>query len=241
MSWIDIFRRRWVRTTGREAHSRIGFWTFKLTPIRLALWRSACSAARAHARGRLLDAGAGTLLYKEMLSALVDEYISADPYSDHVALDRKDDVKELGFPDRSFDTVFCNQVLEHVDDPLAALREAHRVLRPGGTLILGVPFYFYLHGLPHDYFRFTEPGVRRLLSQAGFEALEIRAAGGYFSACVEPLNIAFTALGLCLPVWRDGVNAVNFALFVAPAWALDKVLATHRWFPCIYMAVARRP
>lgn len=74
--------------------------------------------------------------------------------------------------DNSFDCVFCSGVLEHVDDHLAALREMQRILKPKGLFLLGVPFRQGLHLAPHDYWRFTEYGIRYLLREY-FEILEI--------------------------------------------------------------------
>ena len=68
----------------------------------------------------------------------------------------------------SFDAVFCSGVLEHVPRPRAALREIARVLKPGGALLLGLPFRQPLHMPPNDYWRFTEYGIRELLSE-GFQ------------------------------------------------------------------------
>lgn len=64
----------------------------------------------------------------------------------------------------AYGAVFCHSVLEHVDEPWAALREISRILAPGGVLILGVPFQYGIHRAPHDYWRFTEYGVRYMLS-----------------------------------------------------------------------------
>jgi SAM-dependent methyltransferase len=54
---------------------------------------------------------------------------------------RHEDVERLSFADNSFDLVVSNDVLEHVVNPVQALREAYRILRPGGTLLITVPFY----------------------------------------------------------------------------------------------------
>lgn len=63
----------------------------------------------------------------------------------------------------SFDAVFCSGVLEHVDDCHAAVAECHRVLKPGGVFLVGVPFNQKIHRAPLDFWRFTEFGVRYLL------------------------------------------------------------------------------
>ena len=68
-------------------------------------------------------------------------------------------------PDKSFDCVFCSGVIEHVDDYSAALKEITRILKPGATLLLGLPFRQALHMAPSDYWRFTEYGVKFLLQQ----------------------------------------------------------------------------
>lgn len=75
-------------------------------------------------------------------------------------------------PDESFDCVFCSGVLEHVDDYLSALREMTRILKPGGILLLGLPFRQALHMAPHDYWRFTEHGIRYML-QDDYEILDL--------------------------------------------------------------------
>ena len=60
------------------------------------------------------------------------------------------DIRGLGLPDRRFDLVLATDVIEHVDDDLAALRELRRVLRPGGYLLLTVPAFHLLWGLQDD-------------------------------------------------------------------------------------------
>lgn len=75
--------------------------------------------------------------------------------------------------DASYDCVYCSGVLEHVDDYQAGLREITRVLKPGGVLLLGLPFRQGLHREPYDFWRFTEYGLRYLL-QDDYEILELQ-------------------------------------------------------------------
>lgn len=63
----------------------------------------------------------------------------------------------------SIDGVICTQVLEHVANPESLISEIERVLKPGGKLILTVPFLWQQHEKPYDFTRFTSFGLRRLL------------------------------------------------------------------------------
>jgi len=75
--------------------------------------------------------------------------------------------------DATYDCVFCSGVLEHVDDYEAGMREITRILKPRGTLLLGLPFRQTLHLAPTDYWRFTEFGIRVLLDRHGYRAEEV--------------------------------------------------------------------
>jgi SAM-dependent methyltransferase len=71
-------------------------------------------------------------------------------------------------------------VLEHLEEPEAAIRECHRVLRPGGTAIYTVPFIWHLHEEPRDFFRYSKYGLRYLFEKVGFEIVELRALSGFW-------------------------------------------------------------
>lgn len=86
-------------------------------------------------------------------------------------------------PDRTFDVVICEQVLEHVVDPWRATETLHELCRPGGHLIVSTPFLVKLHKEPEDYWRFTPDGMRLLLERAGFEVLKVRSWGN--ERCVQ--------------------------------------------------------
>jgi len=78
----------------------------------------------------------------------------------------------LPFADASFDLVTSLDVVEHIEDDVAALRELHRVLRPGGLLLVAVPAFGFLWGdqdeISHHFRRYTDASLRRALDGAGF-------------------------------------------------------------------------
>lgn len=94
-------------------------------------------------------------------------------------------------PDASFGSVVCIELLEHVEEPERVIREIHRILRPGGLLILTVPFAVMIHERSNqtDYWQFTPSGLRYLL-QKRFRDVIIRTTG----ESVAPLNVMATAL-----------------------------------------------
>ena len=86
-------------------------------------------------------------------------------------------------PERTFDVVICEQVLEHVRDPWAAARTLRSLCRPGGHLIVSTPFLIKIHDEPADYWRFTVAGLRLLLEAADLEVLSVSSWGN--RACVR--------------------------------------------------------
>jgi SAM-dependent methyltransferase len=75
--------------------------------------------------------------------------------------------------DESFDIIVCTEVLEHTLQPFDAIKELHRILKKGGTLLLSTPFNFRIHGPLPDCWRFTEHGLLSMLKD--FEKITINA------------------------------------------------------------------
>ena len=237
---IKLFKENWKKITSRETDANENFWTWKLTPIRYGMSIEIRKLIEQYVKGNTLDIGAGNLLYKKRLLNKCSSYTSCDKYSNHSNIDDLFDIKKLGYKSNLFETVFCNQVLEHVDDTQQAIKEIKRVLKPNGVLILGTPFYFYLHSLPNDYFRFSNEGIKKILKDQKFKIIYQQSICGYFSALVEPLNILFSFCGLRLPIFQTLVNLINFCFLVIPFFYLDRLLKTNRFYPCIYFTVAKK-
>ena len=154
---------------------------------------------------------------------------------DYGKLDAIADLTALPFPCACFRAAINIVTLEHVKEPLAALREIERTLAPGGTLLIVVPHEWEVHQSPHDYFRYTRHGMAHLFRSAGFKQFSIEPVGGYFRLLARRLlnGLQFFP-GLLFPV---------AALFLVPPALLLPFfdpLDRERNFTLGYICVARK-
>jgi SAM-dependent methyltransferase len=213
----------------------------RVSPALAGLVDALVPRLRAHAKGRFLDAGCGTQPFRPVVADQVDRYLGFDIEARGVALDYTGSVEDMHeVPDASVDTLLCSEVLEHVPHPASALSELARVLAPGGTLLVTVPFLARLHEEPHDYYRYTRHGLRTLLDEAGFEVDEIVETGSLASFLGHQVSLVL--LGLTWHRrWLGRVAArLNHLLVVRPAQALDRRGGMARLLPLGYVVVARR-
>jgi SAM-dependent methyltransferase len=158
---------------------------------------------RTSARGLVLDIGSADGRAREWLENC--EYIALDypTTAVHMYGTRPDvfaDGAKLPFLDATFDTVLLLEVLEHVADAPAVLDEIARVLKPGGRLLLSVPFLYPLHDAPHDYRRYTAPGLEAAIRGSGLAAMPAQARNGGFEAAAMLASIACAEAALS--AWR---------------------------------------
>lgn len=164
-----------------------------------SIWRD-LRPALASVRGTLVDAGCGASPYRQLVPANTT-YVGLDleRASEEFGYDVAD-VRRFGadgswpVDDGGADVVLSTETLEHVPDPGAFLAEAFRVLRPGGQLVLTVPFAARWHYVPYDYWRFTPSALTMLLEGAGFDDVFITARGN------ERTVACYKVLALLLPV-----------------------------------------
>jgi len=164
-------------------------------------------------KGAVLDIGAGPQPYRDLLyRSGVKRYVALDwVKSLHgMGMDVAADVAGLPFVGESFDGVLCTQVLEHCPDPARALAEVARVLRPGGRLLISVPFLFQVHELPWDYYRYTHEGIRHLLAGAALSLVEMRRQGG---AVVVIAILASRTAGIVFEWVGDTVSGILGRVF----------------------------
>lgn len=115
----------------------------------------------------VLDYGAGGSPYRSLFPN--STYHRADfLYSNGLDFRVAADSTIVDIADETYDLVLSTQVLEHVQNPEVYLREAFRVLKPGGTLLITTHGTFPDHGCPYDYWRWTNDGLRRAMESAGF-------------------------------------------------------------------------
>ncbi len=143
---------------------------------------------------RILDAGAGELKNQKHCKHL--NYFSQDfcQYEgtgngqglhtgswDTSKIDFVCDLISIPEPDNSFDVVLCSEVFEHIPDPLPALTEFSRLLKPGGKLILTAPFSSHVHFAPYHFCTgFSKYWYEHHLPLSGFNIEELTPNGDWF-------------------------------------------------------------
>ncbi|MDB5206503.1 MAG: methylase involved in ubiquinone/menaquinone biosynthesis [Flavisolibacter sp.] len=141
----------------------------------------------------ILDAGAGESQFKKFCSHL--QYIAQDfgQYEgsgdiglhtgswDNSSLDIISDIINIPLPDQSVDAIMCTEVLEHIPNPVAALKEFTRLLKPNGYLLITAPFASLTHFAPYHF----TSGLSRYfyehhLKEFGFAINDLQLNGNYF-------------------------------------------------------------
>lgn len=129
------------------------------------------------------DIGCGDKPFQEFLKDKTKSYIGVDVedgFYDASHIDLVGSAYNVPIQSGTADAVISCQVIEHLRTPRDALKEANRILVPNGVLFLSFPFLYPLHAAPHDFYRYSEYGIRELLDKQGFELVKIEGQGGFW-------------------------------------------------------------
>lgn len=187
-------------TPGRGPIGKLRDWVRRCLDLQAgSIWRD-LQAILPHCRGQVLDVGCGAQPYRQLFS----------PDAHYAGIDTREARKHFGYdlPDTllfdgdtwpiasaSIDLALATETLEHVPGPARFLEEAYRCLKPGGRLVLTVPFAARWHFIPFDYWRFTPSGLEQLLSAAGFVNLAVHARGNELTvACYKIMSLILPLL-----------------------------------------------
>lgn len=206
--------------------------------------------AAAPAGSSVLDIGCGDRWPRTRLPASC-RYVGVDyPRTSAEYGSRPDlnaDAHRLPLRDASVDVVLMLDVLEHLRDPEAALREVARVMAPGARLVLQVPFLYPIHDAPADYSRWTVYGHRSLAGRAGLQVVEERSVGEPVETAALLANIAVANAALL------SLRRRHWTLLLAPAvpvfvlaanllaWLMARLLPSSALMPFAYRAIWSRP
>jgi SAM-dependent methyltransferase len=175
--------------------------------------------------GSLLDFGCGRKPYEDLFH--VKEYIGIDmEQTGHEHTLSKVDVyydgKNIPFPDNSFDSVFCSEVFEHVFNLEEVLVEIKRVLKPGGKILITVPFSWNEHEIPFDFARYSSFGIRHILEKNGFDVVQLEKSGNFVRVIFQLWALYFYSI---INTKNAAVNFLLRMLFIIPINILGGILA----------------
>jgi SAM-dependent methyltransferase len=179
--------------------------------IRTCLYYSIRRAAKNCHNGVLLDFGCGKKPYKNLFK--VDKYIGIDIDSG-AHKNQIDDVdiyfdgKSIPLADDSVDFVLSTEVFEHVFNLSEIMDEIKRVLKPGGQLIVTIPFFWEEHEIPFDFARYTSYGFNSIIQDKKFELVSKWKTG------TESLVLCQLMINY---FWKPSYKCFNFlALLILP-------------------------
>lgn len=180
--------------------------------------------------GKVADIGCGAQPFRALLDGSV-KYVGLDIEEAEQRFGyRMPDTlyysgKRFPLEDASADHVLCTETLEHVESPAAFLDEVRRCLKPGGTLLLTVPYAARWHFVCYDFWRWTPMGIKMVLDAHGFSNIRVYARGNRITvACYKCMAVALAALFPQGKSWRTWPLRV-MGLLLLPMFIAAAVLS----------------
>lgn len=174
-------------------------------------------------KGTLVDLGCGEAPHKNYFLQYVDKYIGVD-WTNTLHNSKADIISDLNkkieIENDFADTIISLSVMEHLCEPQIFLNESYRILKKDGTIILGVPWMWWIHEAPHDYFRYTPYGLKYMFEKAGYKDIQVQPTTGFFSMWFLKMN--YFSLK-----WIKGskIRRAFTKAFLIPFWYTSQKLA----------------
>lgn len=129
------------------------------------------------------DIGCGPNPFSKKLKAKVKEHVGVDiedGFYESGAIDLVGSAYDVPVDDKIADAVISSQVIEHLDQPNKAITETSRILKDGGLFLCSFPFLYPIHADPHDFTRYTEFYMEKVLKENGMEITHQKKIGGFW-------------------------------------------------------------
>lgn len=204
--------------------SLIGIFINPVYFIRKGLYRGVMMNKK-YLSGRLLDFGCGDKPYKSIIE--VSEYVGLEIETENPKQKKEQtdvfyDGKHIPFGDNYFDCIFSSEVFEHVFNLDQIIKELNRVLKPGGNILVTVPFTWIEHDIPYDFARYTSFGITHLLKSNGFEVIKLEKSTNYVETVFQMWNAYVHEF--IFPS-NKFIKAALTPVFIAPVTILGIVLS----------------
>jgi ubiquinone/menaquinone biosynthesis C-methylase UbiE len=165
-----------VKAAVRSAYRQ--YW-FYASPTKFVIRQTVRSFFQGRARSdAVLEVGGGTsMMRRTLVGACRPKLLVSSDLEPTDATDLACDAQALPFPPATFDVVVAFELMEHLPDTNKFLEEVHRVARPGGHVVVSVPFLFGVHD-HQDFYRFTTQGLERVLADHDLSVVVSAKSGG---------------------------------------------------------------
>lgn len=194
-------------------------------------------------RGKVLDVGCGSKPYSGWFTR-ASKYIGLDVWNNPIADIIVKENQKWPVANSSIDSVVSFQTFEHIKDTGFVLNEINRVLKPGGIVLLTIPFIAYEHGAPSDYQRYTQNGIRQLFPK--YHNTKVITQGG-LGSCSGTIMLRFIRISMnlnakrkllwqfLLPIW------IPFTLIINVIGSIvDKIDKTGCFYPNV-LILTKKP
>jgi SAM-dependent methyltransferase len=246
--WVPskyIFNRKGRLIASRDL-AEVGIGSRLIADIVARYYERHLTADKIDGGCRLLDLGCGKVPFYFLYKRIVDDVVCVDwenTIHKNEYLDFSCDLtKPLPFEDNSFDIIVLSDVLEHIPEPEKVFVEIRRLLKTNGKLIFNVPFMYWLHEQPYDYYRYTEFALRRFLQIGKLELELLEPLGGLPEIFADFASKIFGMFPCHL-----GHPMANFIQWITEIIVFKTEIGkkiskiTGRNFPLGYFGIARKP